>query len=67
MSLKNYLEDVCDSEVKDIFYEAIPKHIMQLIIDYLLNTVLNKDYKQNDKILNNLIIKSSVNYSLIPL
>jgi len=67
ISLKNYLEDVCDSEIKDIFYETIPKHIIQLRMDNLLSTVLNKDVKRNDKILDYLIIKSSVNYSLVPL
>ena len=61
------MEDVCDSEIKDIFYETIPKHIIQLRMDNLLSTVLNKDVKRNDKILDYLIIKSSVNYSLVPL
>ncbi len=67
IELRNYLEEIFDSEIKSIFYKKIPRHIMQLRMDNILSTVLAKIYKSKDKILEYLIIKASIDYSLVPL
>lgn len=66
LRFKTLLEKICDSEIKKIFYNEIPKHISQLKMDILLSISLTKEY-QKDNIEINFIIIQTESYSLLPL
>ena len=55
-----------DKEMKQLFYEEIPNHIIQLKLDMLLNIVLCKKYNEEEVNANFVTLKTE-NYSLLPL
>ena len=66
LSLKQNIEIIYDKEMKQLFYEEIPNHIIQLKLDMLLNIVLCKKYIEKDFNANFVTLKTE-NYSLLPL
>ena len=67
IAFKNFLENIIDTSINEIFYKKIPRHIRQLRMDNLLCTVLTKVYKPSAKRIDYLMIQASLNYSLNPL
>ena len=56
-----------NSRIKEIFFDKVPSHIIQLRMDILLCTSLTKVYNTSSKFIDFLIIQESTNYSINPL
>ena len=66
LALKKNIENMYDKEMKQIFHEEIPNHIIQLKLDMLLSLVLCKKYNEKEFNANFVTLKTE-NYSLLPL
>ena len=67
IDFKNKIKNMSNSQIKEIFSDQIPNHIIQLRMDILLSTSLTKVYNTSSKFIDFLIIKESINYSKNPL
>lgn len=67
IDFRDNLESIIDSKIKEIFFDTIPSHIIQLRMDNLLCTVLTKVYNTSNKAIEYLITQESTNYSTNPL
>ena len=66
-TFKNFLDNIIDTRIKEIFYQKVPNHIRQLRMDILLCSVLTKVYKVKAKEIEYIMIEESTKFSLKPL
>ena len=67
IDFKNKINSMLNSRIKEIFFDKVPSHIIQLRMDILLCTSLTKVYNTSSKFTDFLIIQESTNYSINPL